>query len=103
MKLDSLKSVVNVGINTKGEDYIVSDIHGMYYKLLNKLDSFGFDFSKDRLFSVGDIIDRGPDSLKCVELLNEPWFFTVRGNHEQAAIDYSKGFMSAWEYEQWVS
>jgi len=101
MKLDILKSVVNIGINTQGKDYVVGDVHGMYYKLLNKLDSFGFDTSKDRLFSVGDIIDRGPDSLKCVELLDEPWFYAVRGNHEQVAIDYFKSQITTYEYQRW--
>ena len=95
------KPVLNIGTNNVGVDYIVSDIHGMYNKLQNKLDSFGFDFSKDRLFSVGDIIDRGPDSLNCLDLLNEPWFYSLRGNHEQACIDYFKGFMTAYEYKHW--
>jgi len=95
------KPILNVGINKKGLDYVVSDIHGCYDKLMNKLNSVNFDYSKDRLFSVGDLIDRGQDNLKCLGLLNEPWFFAVRGNHCQAAIDYSRGQMPAWEYSQW--
>ena len=50
----------------------------------------GFDTEKDRLFSVGDIIDRGPDSEKCLTLIDEPWFHMVRGNHEQMLIDACK-------------
>lgn len=95
------KPILNIGINKKGIDYVVSDIHGCHDKLICKLTSVNFDFSKDRLFSVGDIIDRGPDSLKCLGLLNEHWFYSVRGNHCQAAIDYSRGQMPAWEYSQW--
>ena len=34
-----------------------------------------FDFEVDRVFSVGDLIDRGPDSLKCLELVLNKWFF----------------------------
>lgn len=100
MKLQG-KPVLNIGINKEGSDYIVSDIHGMYDKLFDKLSEVNFNFSKDRLFSVGDFVDRGEDSLKCFELLKEDWFYAVRGNHEQAAIDYSRGQMTAFEYRQW--
>jgi len=47
--------------------------------LLSKL---RFDYQKDRIFALGDLIDRGPDSGKCLELLNEPWFYSIKGNHE---------------------
>jgi serine/threonine protein phosphatase 1 len=46
-----------------------------------------FDPCADLLISVGDIIDRGPDSVKCLQLLHEKWFRAVRGNHEQMALD----------------
>lgn len=68
--------------NTEGTDWVVGDIHGMYNMLMDKLDEVGFDKTKDRLFCVGDMIDRGPDSAKCVDLLDRPWFFSVIGNHE---------------------
>jgi serine/threonine protein phosphatase 1 len=54
---------------------------------------------KDRLFSVGDLIDRGSDSLKVVNLLKEPWFFSVRGNHEQMAIDYFEKNLDSKNYK----
>lgn len=41
-----------------------------------------------RDFIVGDLIDRGPDSMGCLRLLLEPWFFAVRGNHENMLLDY---------------
>ena len=41
-----------------------------------------------RLFSVGDLIDRGSDSMGCLELLDEPWFHAVRGNHEDMLLTY---------------
>ncbi len=68
--------------NEYGDDYFVGDIHGELSQLLNALKQLKFDFTRDRLFSVGDIVDRGPDSLACLALLNKPWFFAVRGNHE---------------------
>jgi serine/threonine protein phosphatase 1 len=46
-----------------------------------------FNPYQDLLISVGDLIDRGPESLKCLQLINEKWFYAVRGNHEQMALD----------------
>ena len=68
--------------NTQGRDYVVGDIHGMAFLVYEALAAVGFDPATDRLFSVGDLIDRGPDVEGCLRLLNEPWFFSVRGNHE---------------------
>lgn len=68
--------------NDAGTDYITSDIHGNYTLLMDHLERLGFNFTTDRLFSVGDIIDRGQESEKCLDLLREPWFKPVLGNHE---------------------
>lgn len=75
--------------NTKGRDFIVGDLHGCLDLLQTELTRIGFDPAADRLFSVGDLIDRGPDSMGCLRLLREPWFFAVRGNHEDMLIDYA--------------
>ena len=66
--------------------FIVGDIHGCYQRLLQELENVGFDFDADLLVSVGDLIDRGAESLECLDLINAPWFRAVRGNHEEMAI-----------------
>lgn len=77
----------NYDRNTQGRDMFVGDIHGEYGKLLDALCKVKFDETRDTLWAVGDIVDRGPDSLKCLSLIKEPWFNTVKGNHEQMMID----------------
>lgn len=77
--------------NGRGRDFVVGDIHGHSDLLMEELSYEGFDAEKDRVFSVGDLIDRGPNSLSCLKLLNEPWFFAARGNHEQMMIDWEMG------------
>lgn len=67
--------------------WVVSDIHGCYQWLMDELQRRHFDPYADLLISVGDIIDRGPDSVRCLQLLHEKWFRAVRGNHEQMALD----------------
>src|SRR5690606_21866435 len=74
--------------NTDGRDFIVGDLHGCLDLLQAQLVRREFDVTVDRLFSVGDLTDRGPDSMGCLRLLREPWFFAVRGNHENMLIDY---------------
>ncbi|SDR37392.1 serine/threonine protein phosphatase 1 [Paraburkholderia fungorum] len=74
--------------NTAGRDFAVGDIHGMFRLLQIELDNMGFDASRDRLFSVGDLVDRGPDSELCLEWISKPWFHAVQGNHEDMAIRY---------------
>jgi len=73
--------------NTVGRDIAVGDIHGCFTKLQQALDGIGFDPSVDRLFSVGDLVDRGPESDHVDEWLGKSWFHAVRGNHEQMAIE----------------
>jgi len=74
--------LVTFAKNAVGTDYVIGDIHGQYARLMTLLDEMKFDFSADRLFCVGDLIDRGPDSAKVIGLLAEDWFFSVLGNHE---------------------
>lgn len=85
--------------NTAGRDYIVGDIHGCFTKLQSKLDAIGFNSNKgDRLFSVGDLVDRGPESLAALDWLEKPWFYAVQGNHEDMAIRWPNGHMDARNY-----
>lgn len=72
--------------NPLGRDYVVGDIHGMYYTLMKLLHQAGFDEEKDRLFSVGDMVDRGPMSIEVLRLLKQPWFHAVKGNHEDMLL-----------------
>lgn len=73
--------------NNRGRDYVVGDLHGEIKQLQQTLAGIEFDPTVDRLFSVGDLIDRGPDCLETLHLLDEPWFFPVQGNHETYMID----------------
>ena len=75
-------SVLYLPANAKGDDYIVGDLHGQYDALQTLLAEVRFSKKKDRLFSVGDMINRGPQSAECLDLLKEPWFHAVTGNHD---------------------
>lgn len=77
--------------NLVGNDYVVGDIHGCYSKLQTELNKLGFDEVNDRLFSVGDLVDRGPENEEFWDYLRKPWFHAVRGNHEDLVINSVNG------------
>jgi len=74
--------------NEVGNDYVVGDIHGCFTLLQNRLDEIQFNPNTDRLFSVGDLVDRGNESQLSIEWLNKDFFHAVLGNHEDMAIEW---------------
>ena len=71
-----------------GADWAVGDIHGCFSMLETALGEAGFDGARDRLFSVGDLIDRGMESKAALQWLTSGRIkCAVRGNHEQFLID----------------
>ena len=77
--------------------WLSGDIHGCLEQLRRKLWHCRFDPWRDLLISVGDVIDRGPQSLRCLQLLEQHWVRAVRGNHEQMAMDaLASRQMSLW-------
>lgn len=80
--------------NKKGTDYAVGDIHGCYTTLFYTLQKIGFDKTKDRLFCVGDLCDRGAESEHVLDFLKNDWVYSVMGNHEQILFSYEAGHVS---------
>ena len=48
--------------NQNGIDWLCGDLHGQYDSLQRALLEVGFNSAVDRLFLMGDVIDRGPKS-----------------------------------------
>ncbi|MER1941957.1 metallophosphoesterase [Castellaniella sp. FW104-16D08] len=84
--------------NLSGRDFVVGDLHGCLDLFQAELDRIEFDTTRDRIFSVGDLADRGPDSMGCLRLLHEPWFHAVRGNHEDMLLDYAYPVVAPYAY-----
>jgi serine/threonine protein phosphatase 1 len=80
------KRFVTTPQNESGRDFIVGDLHGTYKLLRQAMAEVFFDPNVDRIFSVGDLVDRGVDSAECLDYLRQPWFHAVRGNHEDIWI-----------------
>lgn len=86
--LRHLRRCLCLPANPRGRDFVVGDLHGHRRLLDDVLHGIGFDPVRDRLFSVGDLVDRGPDSLGTLALLEEPWFHAVAGNHELMLLNH---------------
>src|SRR5258705_817033 len=68
----------------------VGDLHGCLGELDALLDRFGFAPGRDRLFSVGDVIGKGPDVPGTLRRLRELGARAVLGNHDAALLDAAR-------------
>jgi serine/threonine protein phosphatase 1 len=81
--------------------YAVGDIHGGVNTLRALLGRIGLHRRGDRLYFLGDMIDRGPDSrgvLDTILTLQESGFDVrpIRGNHEDMLLRNVSGEHDAW-------
>lgn len=86
------------GPNLLGRDFCVGDLHGSFSVFENLCKNLNFNPEVDRMFSVGDLVDRGPQSLKCLGLIRNSWFQSVLANHEKMMLGKFDG---KWDGDYW--
>ena len=67
----------------------IGDIHGCHHEFADLLEQLapGRD---DRLVLVGDLVNRGPDSCKVIDLAREHGAISLLGNHELRLLKYRR-------------
>lgn len=75
--------------------YAIGDIQGCFESFQQLLEEIGFNPGRDTLWLVGDLINRGPDSLAVLRWArqHEEALRIVLGNHDLHALAVAEGFV----------
>ena len=76
--------------------WVVGDVQGCYAGLRELLLAIAFDATRDELWFVGDLVNRGPKSLEVLRFVKGlgDCAVTVLGNHDLHLITQFEGFES---------
>jgi len=72
-----------------GRIIAIGDIHGCHQEFAELLERLELT-KDDRLILLGDLVNRGPDSCKVIDLARQHRAISLLGNHELRLLNYRK-------------
>lgn len=79
--------------------FVMGDIHGSFKAFRQCLQRSKFNYQKDRLIVLGDIVDRHDEAFECVEeLLKISNLIAIRGNHDDWFDEFCQ---TGWHPADW--
>lgn len=81
-------------------DWLIGDLQGCDAALVQLLQKVDFSPSRDRLWLLGDLIGRGPDSLRCLRRVRDLGAQAVLGNHDLNLLAIAAGHRKAHASDQ---
>lgn len=81
--------------------YVIGDVHGCYKELRKLFIHLKFDFQKDKVIFVGDLVGRGPNSLEVLSFVSDlkEACIHVLGNHDLRLLAIVYGIISPKKFD----
>ncbi|KAA8907433.1 Metallo-dependent phosphatase-like protein [Sphaerosporella brunnea] len=80
----------------------IGDVHGMYTELQELLEQINYDKHTDHIVLTGDLVTKGPDSLKVIDFGIENGVSCVRGNQDDRVLLHYLRNKAPSEKQLWV-
>ncbi len=78
----------------------IGDVHGCYEEMMQIIEQFHYTPGEDSIYFTGDLINKGPNSLKAVETVQKNAFKSVLGNHEDWLLNWIQTPQELWTEKQ---